>query len=130
MSELLSASTSSDPINIEKHSRYINPKTDFVFKHKVARDNYSHDESMRNVGRHELALEIASKLKAKGLTTPEITELTGLSQDEISILQSHFLLLMLSVSARLVFKAFFNLIIWNHGTSNPGSLILIPVREK
>ena len=37
-------------------------------------------------GRHEQALEIASKLKAKELPVPEIMELTGLSAEEINAL--------------------------------------------
>ena len=37
-------------------------------------------------GRHEEALEIATKLKAKNMVFDEITELTGLSVEEIEAL--------------------------------------------
>ena len=58
---------------------------------KIARDNYSHDETVRKEaehkgelkGRHERDLEIAIKLIAKGYSIEDIAEITGLSKEEI-----------------------------------------------
>lgn len=54
---------------------------------KIARDNYSHDETVRKEGkregRHERDLEIAIKLIARNIPIEEIVEITGLSIEEI-----------------------------------------------
>ena len=58
---------------------------------KIARDNYSHDETIRKEGelkgklegRHERDLEIAIKLIARNIPIEEIVEITGLSIEEI-----------------------------------------------
>ncbi|WP_449437376.1 helix-turn-helix domain-containing protein [Pedobacter steynii] len=50
---------------------------------KIARDNYSHDETVRKESRRERDLEIAIKLIAKGHSIEEIAEITGLSKEEI-----------------------------------------------
>jgi len=50
---------------------------------KIARDNYSHDETIRKEGQHQKAIEIAITLIAKGYSVGEIAEITGLSIEEI-----------------------------------------------
>lgn len=50
---------------------------------KIARDNYSHDETVRKESRRERDLEIAITLIAKGYSIEEIAEITGLSKEEI-----------------------------------------------
>lgn len=58
---------------------------------KRKRDNYSHDQHMLQKGieqgieqgEHKKAIEMAEKLIAKGVSSNEISELTGLSVKEI-----------------------------------------------
>ncbi len=50
---------------------------------KIARDNYSHDETVRKESRRERDLEIAITLITKGYTIEEIAEITGLPIEEI-----------------------------------------------
>nr|WP_068891098.1 hypothetical protein [Pedobacter panaciterrae] len=50
---------------------------------KIARDNYSHDETVRKEGRLEEKREIALKLIAKNTSIEDIAEITGLSKEEI-----------------------------------------------
>jgi predicted transposase/invertase (TIGR01784 family) len=50
---------------------------------KIARDNYSHDETVRKESRRERDLEIAITLIAKGYSIEEIAEITDLSKEEI-----------------------------------------------
>lgn len=53
---------------------------------KIARDNYSHDETVRNEGRHEQALEIAAELKREGMPIDKISKITALNLKEIESL--------------------------------------------
>lgn len=79
------------------NSRYINPdeKAAYEASLKIARDNYSHDETVRKEaefkgilkGRLEEKREFATKLIAKGFSIEEIAELTDLPKEEVERLQ-------------------------------------------
>ncbi|WP_250318011.1 hypothetical protein [Pedobacter sp. B4-66] len=61
---------------------------------KIARDNYSHDETVRKEaelkgrleGRHDRDLEIAREMKKDDFSIEQIAKLTGLSKEEIESL--------------------------------------------
>ena len=61
-----------------------------VFRLKAKRDwdncINTAEEKGRNEGRAEEKLDIARKMKSKGFTASEISEMTGLSEDEINAL--------------------------------------------
>ena len=89
---------------LEPRERYINPYTDFGFKFldaaEIARftpeERWAYEESVKNFrdnkntvdtsytkGEINKSLEIAQRMKAKGYSIEDITDITGLTQEQI-----------------------------------------------